>query len=49
VNVLGHDHVTGYDELVPLTHLLQHRQQQITAARSAEQGLPAITTARDEM
>jgi hypothetical protein len=49
MNVLGHDHVTGYDELISPTHLFQHGKQQVAAARSAEQRLPAITTASDEM
>jgi hypothetical protein len=49
VNVLGHDHVTGYDEPIPPTHPLQHAQKKVTAVRRAEQRLPPITTARDEM
>jgi hypothetical protein len=49
VNVLGHNLVADNDERIPPAHLLKHSQQQVTAARSAEQGLSAITTARDEM
>ena len=49
VNVLGHDHVTDDHELIAPAHLLQHSEQQVTTARRAEQRLPAITTAGDEM
>jgi len=49
VNVLGHNHVADNDELIPPAHLLKHSQQQVTAARSAEQWLSAKTTASDEM
>jgi len=49
MNVLGHDHVTGNDELIAPANLLQHSQQQVTTASRAEQRLSLITTASDEM
>jgi len=49
MNVLGYDHVTGHHELIALPHLLQYRQEKVTAARGAEQRLAPITTASDEM
>jgi hypothetical protein len=49
MNVLGHDHITGHDELIALPHLLQHRQKKVTEARGAEQRLSPITTASNEM
>jgi hypothetical protein len=49
VDMFGHDHVTGDDELIAPAHLLQHGEKQIATSRRAEQGLPTITTARDEM
>jgi len=49
MNVLGHDHVTGHDELRALPRLLQHSQKKVTEARSAEQRLSPITTASNEM
>jgi hypothetical protein len=32
----GHNHVIGNNELIPPAHLLQHSQQQVTAARIYE-------------
>jgi len=49
VNMFGHDHVTGDDELVAPAHLLEHGEKQIAAARGGKQELPPITTAGDEM
>ena len=49
MNMLGHDHVADDDGLIALAHLLQHSQKKVTAARSSEQWLAAITTASDEM
>jgi hypothetical protein len=49
MNVLGHDHVTGHDELIALPHLFQHCQKKVAAVRSAEQRLSPITTASNEM
>jgi hypothetical protein len=37
------------DELVAKAHLLQHGQEQIATPRRAEQWLPPVTTAGDEM
>jgi hypothetical protein len=42
MNMFGHDHVTGDDELIAPAHLLQHGQQQVTTVRGAEQRLPPI-------
>ncbi len=49
VNMFRHDHVTNHDKLIASAHLLQNSKKQIATARSAEQLLPPITTARDEM
>jgi hypothetical protein len=49
MNVLGHDHVSDNHELVATPHALQHGQEQIAPLRRAEQGLPPVTTASDEM
>jgi hypothetical protein len=49
VYVLRHDHITGYYELMPPAHSFQHGEKQVTTVRSAEQRLPVITTASDEM
>jgi hypothetical protein len=49
MDVLGHNHITNDDESIALAHLLQHRQEEVTAARVAEQWLSAITTASNEM
>ena len=49
MDVLRHDHVTQNDELIASSDLLQHSQKQVATSRRADPGLPAITTARDEM
>jgi len=49
MNVLRHDHVTDHDQYVALADLFQDFQKQIAAAGSAEQRLPAIATAGDEV
>jgi hypothetical protein len=49
VNVLGHDHVAGYHEMVPPAHLLQYSEKKIATARRAQQRLPPVTTAGDEV
>jgi hypothetical protein len=49
MNMLGHDHVTGHDELIALPQLLQHGQKKVTPARGAGQRLSPITTASNEM
>jgi hypothetical protein len=45
----GHNHVPDNDKSVATAHLLQHGQEQIATPRRAEQGLPPVTTAGDEM
>jgi hypothetical protein len=49
MNVLGHDHITKNNELIPESHLLKNREKQVTPPRTAEQRLTAVTTARDEV
>jgi hypothetical protein len=49
MNMFGHDHVSGDDELIATVHLLQRGQKQAPTPWRAEQGLAAITTAGDEM
>jgi hypothetical protein len=49
MNVLGHNHVSDNHELIATAHLLQHGQEQIATPRCAEQRLPPVTTAGDEM
>jgi hypothetical protein len=49
VNVLGHDHVPGHHEMVSPAHLFQHSEKKIAPARRAQQRLPPITTAGDEV
>jgi hypothetical protein len=49
MNVLGHDHVAHDYKLITSAHLLQHGQKQVAPRGRAQQGLPAITTASDEM
>jgi hypothetical protein len=49
VNVLGHDHVPDYDKRIAAAHLFQHGEKQVATPRRAEQRLPPITTASDEM
>jgi hypothetical protein len=49
MNVFGHDHVSGNDELIAAANLLQHGQKQIAMRWSAEQWTAVITTAGDEM
>jgi hypothetical protein len=45
MNVLVHNDVSGDDEPIALSHLLQHFEKQVTAARSDEQRQSAIATA----
>jgi hypothetical protein len=35
--------------MVPPAHLLQHSEKKIATARRAQQGLPPVTTAGDEV
>ena len=49
VNVFGHDHITGDDELISTAHPFQFGQEQIAVVRRAENGLSPITTAGDEV
>ena len=49
MNVFWHNDVSDDHEHIAPSHLLQHVEKQVTAARSPEQGLSAIATASDEM
>jgi hypothetical protein len=49
MNVFRHDHIANNDELIALPHLLEHAKKQVPTPRSAEQWLPSVTTAGDEM
>jgi len=49
VKVFGHDHVAHHHELIAAAYLLKNGQKQIPTAGRAEQRLPPIATASDEM
>ena len=47
--MLGHDHVSQNHETIALTHLLENRQEEITATRTGQVLPPMVTTAGDEV
>jgi hypothetical protein len=49
VIVFGHDYITDHDEMISSAHLLKHSQKQIATKRRAEERLPLIATAGDEV
>lgn len=49
MKMLGHDHVSHDDELVPLPCLLQELKKEIAPRRRAQQRPPMVTATGDEM
>ena len=49
MDVLGHHHTTGDDEVVASAHLLQHVEKQVATVVGTQQRAPPITAGGEEV